>query len=51
MRLDLEDDSDLIHFTKEEDELWRAIELLRYQFQNGDYRLVEVKSASEETRE
>jgi plasmid rolling circle replication initiator protein Rep len=51
MRLDLEDDSDLIHFTKEEDELWRAIELLRYQFQNGDYRLAEVKSASEETRE
>jgi len=44
MKLDLEDDSDLIHFTKEEDELWKVIEILRYQFQNGNYELVEVKA-------
>lgn len=43
LKLDLEDDQDLIHFTKEDDEIWRIIEILRYQFQNGNYELTEVK--------
>jgi len=43
LKLDLEDDKDLIHFSKDDDEIWRIIEILRYEFQNGNYRLTEVK--------
>ena len=43
LKLDLEDDADLIHFLKEDDEIWRIIEILRYEFQNGRYELTEVK--------
>lgn len=43
LKLDLEDDTDLIHFSKQEDEIWRLIEILRYEFENGDYRLKEIK--------
>ena len=43
LKLDLEDDADLIHFSKEDDEIWRIIEILRYEFQNGRYELTEVK--------
>ena len=47
LKLDLEDDNDLIHFTKDDDEIWRIIEILRYEFQNGNYRLTEVRDPKE----
>lgn len=48
LKLDLEDDTDLIHFSKEDDEIWRIIEILRYEFENGNYQLKEIKQPTAE---
>lgn len=43
LKIDVDDDSDLIHFSDEDEEIWRTIEILRYEFYGGNYMLKEVK--------